>query len=74
MVVGVEFPPFPEPSYGDGLQIANNQVDLVLSPSNNGLNVDSTGISVRIDPGWAIDVTNSGIRFGNNWSNIPALP
>ena len=72
--VGVEFPPFPEPTYGDGLQISNNQVDLVLSPSNNGLNVDSSGISVRIDPGWAIDVTNSGIRFGNNWSNIPVLP
>ena len=72
--VGVEFPPFPEPTYGDGLKIENNKVDLVLSPSNNGLNIDSSGISVRIDPGWAIDVTNSGIRFGNDWTNIPALP
>lgn len=25
------------------------------------------------DPGYGIDVTASGIRFGDNWSNIPAL-
>ena len=72
--ISAEFPPFPEPEYGDGLKIENNKVDLVLSPSNNGLNVDSTGISVRIDPGWGIDVTNTGIRFGNDWTNIPVLP
>ena len=71
--ISVEFPPFPEPSYGDGLKIEDNQVDLVLSPANNGLNIDSSGISVRIDPGWAIDVTDTGIRFGNDWSNIPVL-
>ena len=72
--IGVEFPPFPEPAYGDGLKYENNQVDLVLSPSNNGLNIDSTGISVRIDPGYAIDVTDTGIRFGDTWTNIPQLP
>ena len=71
--IGVEFPPFPEPSYGDGLKIENNTVDLVLAPSNNGLNLDSAGISVRIDPGWGIDVTSTGIRFGNDWTNIPEL-
>ena len=71
--VGVEFPPFPEPTYGDGLKIENNQIDLVLSPSNNGLRLDSTGLSVRIDPGWGIDVTSTGIRFGNDWTNIPEL-
>ncbi len=25
------------------------------------------------DPGYAIDVTSTGIRFGNNWTNIPNL-
>ena len=31
-------------------------------------------LSALADPGYAIDVTPTGIRFGNSWTNIPNLP
>ena len=31
-------------------------------------------LTAYADPGYGIDVTGTGLRFGNNWSNIPALP
>ena len=41
--------------------------------ANQSVNTTRT-LTVVGDPGYAIDVTATGIRFGNNWSNIPVLP
>ncbi len=41
--------------------------------ANQSANTTRTLTAVA-DPGYAIDVTPTGIRFGNSWTNIPALP
>ena len=53
---------------GDGLTASGDN-----ATANQGANTTRTLAAVA-DAGYAIDVTPSGIRFGDNWSNIPALP
>ena len=55
-----------------GLTVDPNGISVELS--GEGIINNGSGLSVVADPGWAIDVTPTGLRFGNNWSNIPALP
>ena len=52
--------------------------DGLLATGNNAT-ANQVGSTTRIitavaDPGYAIDVTPTGIRFGNSWTNIPFLP
>ena len=49
-----------------------------LAASGSNATANQSGNTTRTltavaDTGYAIDVTATGIRFGNNWSNIPAL-
>jgi len=53
---------------GDGLTATGNN-----ATANQSANTTRTLTAVA-DPGYAIDVTPTGIRFGNSWTNIPALP
>ena len=55
-----------------GLTVDPNGISVELS--GEGIINNGSGLSVVADPGWAIDVTPTGLRFGNNWSNIPVLP
>ena len=55
-----------------GLIVDGDGISVELS--GEGIVNDGSGLSVVADPGWAIDVTPTGLRFGNNWSNIPVLP
>ena len=52
---------------GDGLSATGDMVKLT------GTNTTRV-LSAVADPGYAIDVTPTGIRFGDSWTNIPALP
>mgnify|MGYP003316886415 CR=1 FL=1 len=50
-----------------------------LSASGSNATANQSDATTRTltavgDTGYAIDVTATGIRFGNNWSNIPVLP
>ena len=53
---------------GDGLTATGNN-----ATANQSANTTRTLTAVA-DPGYAIDVTPTGIRFGNSWTNIPVLP
>ena len=55
-----------------GLTVDPNGISVELS--GEGIINNGSGLSVVADPGWAIDVTPTGLRFGNNWTNIPVLP
>ena len=52
---------------GDGLTASGDN-----ATANQSANTTRTLAAVA-DPGYAIDVTATGIRFGDNWSNIPEL-
>ena len=54
---------------GDGISVNFPEIT-----AGDGIVNDGSSLSVLADPGWAIDVTPTGLRFGNNWTNIPALP
>ena len=52
---------------GDGLSAAGDN-----ATANQA--ADTTRVlSAVADPGYAIDVTPTGIRFGDSWTNIPEL-
>ena len=53
---------------GDGLAATGDN-----ATANQASNTTRTLTAVA-DPGYAIDITPTGIRFGNSWTNIPALP
>ena len=53
---------------GDGLSATGDN-----ATANQGTNTTRV-LSAVADPGYAIDVTPTGIRFGDSWTNIPALP
>ena len=53
---------------GDGLTASGDN-----ATANQAVNTVRTLTAVA-DPGYAIDVTPTGIRFGNSWTNIPNLP
>jgi len=49
-----------------------------LSASGSNATANQAGNTERVlkavgDPGYAIDVFSTGIRFGDDWTNIPAL-
>ena len=52
---------------GDGLTASGSN-----ATANQASNTERVLTAVG-DPGYAIDVVATGIRFGNNWSNIPLL-
>ena len=53
---------------GDGLTASGDN-----ATADQAVNTVRTLTAVA-DPGYAIDVTATGIRFGNSWTNIPNLP
>ncbi len=53
---------------GDGLLATGDN-----ATANQANNTTRTLTAVA-DPGYAIDITPTGIRFGNSWTNIPVLP
>ena len=53
---------------GDGLAATGDN-----ATANQAIDTVRTLTAVA-DPGYAIDVTPTGIRFGDSWVNIPALP
>ena len=66
-----------KPDINDGA-ININAGDGLLATGDNAT-ANQAGSTTRIitavaDPGYAIDVTPTGIRFGNSWTNIPFLP
>jgi len=53
---------------GDGLLATGDN-----ATANQGENTTRI-ITAVADPGYAIDVTPTGIRFGGNWTNISRIP
>ena len=53
---------------GDGLMATGDNAS-----ANQAIDTVRTLTAVA-DPGYAIDVTPTGIRFGDSWVNIPNLP
>jgi hypothetical protein len=53
---------------GDGLMATGDN-----ATANQAIDTVRTLAAVA-DPGYAIDVTPTGIRFGDSWVNIPNLP
>ncbi len=53
---------------GDGLAATGDN-----ATANQASNTTRTLAAVA-DPGYAIGITPTGIRFGNSWTNIPVLP
>ena len=62
--------------------VHNGQINIEagggLTASGDNATANQSGNTTRTltayaDPGYAIDVTASGLRFGDDWANIPAL-
>ena len=65
------------PVVNDGEINVNPGTGLTASGSNataNQVGNTTRTLAVLADPGYAIDVTATGLRFGNNWTNILSLP
>ena len=70
---------------GDGLTAsgdnanANQSVDttrtISLNPKTDGsIEISVDGIGVKVAPGYGIENSAEGLRFGDSWANIPSLP
>ena len=68
---------FIKDSSNEIIRLTNNEEEVRVEAGNGLTSIDNADniriLSVEADPGYAIDVTASGLRFGDDWTNIPVL-